>query len=75
MTTGEGEINAASSLSALWMSGCFNLTSTYFMVAGIAGVNPHVATTGSVTFAKYAVQLDLQYEFAKTQVPNNDSSE
>ena len=50
------------------------MTQTYFLIAGIAGINPHLATTGSVTFAKYAVQLDLQYEFSATQVPNNDSS-
>ena len=74
LTTGEGEINAASSITALWTSGCFDLTSTYFMVAGIAGINPHLATTGSVTFAKYAVQFDLQYEFSEYQVPSNDSS-
>lgn len=74
MTTGEGEINAASTISALIHSGCFNLTSTYFLIAGISGGNPHVVTTGSVTFAKYAVQLDLQYEFSESQVPSNDSS-
>lgn len=74
MTTGEGEINAASSVMALWTSGCFDLTSTYFLTAGIAGINPHVATTGSVTFSRYAVQFDLQYEFAQSQVPSNDSS-
>ena len=74
LTTGEGEINAASTISALIYSGSFNLTQTYFLIAGIAGINPHLATTGSVTFAQYAVQLDLQYEFSATQVPNNDSS-
>lgn len=68
------EINAASTITALTLSPCFNLTSTYFLVAGIAGVNPHLATTGSVTFAKYAVQFDLQYEFAQSQVPANWSS-
>jgi purine nucleoside permease len=62
------EINAASSLSALWTSGCFNLTQTYFMVAGISGGNPHLVTTGSVTFPKYAVQLNLQYEFDRYAV-------
>lgn len=74
LTSGEGEINAASSISALLFSPKFNLTKTYFLVAGIAGVNPHLATTGSVTFAHYAVQLDLQEEFSYNQVPANDSS-
>src|SRR5271155_710195 len=55
--TSEGEINAATSVTALTFSGYFNLTKTYFMIAGIAGVNPEVATTGSVTFARYAVQV------------------
>jgi purine nucleoside permease len=44
------------------------------MIAGIAGVSPHVASTGSVTFARYAVQFDLQYEFDARQTPSNDSS-
>lgn len=74
LTTGEGEINAASSISALLFSSHFSLTKTYFLVAGIAGINPHLGTTGSVTFAHYAVQLDLQYEFSYNQVPSNDSS-
>ncbi|KAF2171728.1 hypothetical protein M409DRAFT_17964 [Zasmidium cellare ATCC 36951] len=74
MTTGQGEINAAASMTALWMSDCFHLRSTYFLIAGVGGVNPHIAATGSVTFARYAVQFDLQYEFAQSQVPANASS-
>ncbi|QDS69879.1 hypothetical protein FKW77_000591 [Venturia effusa] len=74
LTTGEGEINAASTLSALWTSGCFDLASTYFMIAGISGGNPYHVTTGSVTFSKYAVQLNLQYEFDHSQTPANASS-
>ena len=74
LTTGEGEINAASSVSALLFSSHFDLKKTYFLIAGIAGINPHLATTGSVTFAHYAVQLDLQEEFSYNQVPSNDSS-
>jgi purine nucleoside permease len=74
MTTGEGEINAAGSVNALWLSGCFDLTSTYFMIAGISGGNPHIVTTGSVTFAKYAVQVGLQEEFDQSQVPANATS-
>ena len=43
------------------------------MVAGIAGVNPEVATTCSVTFARYAVQVALQYEFSQLEIPRNFS--
>jgi len=52
-------------------SGYFDLKKTYFMIAGIAGVNPEVATLASVTFAKYAVQVALQYEFDAREIPAN----
>lgn len=68
------EINAASTLTALLLSSQFNLTSTYFLVAGIAGGNPHLVTTGSITFARYAVQFDLQYLFDSRQIPANAST-
>jgi purine nucleoside permease len=68
------EINAASTLTALTLSTQFGLASTYFLVAGISGGNPHSVTTGSVTFPRFAVQFDLQYEFDARQVPANAST-
>ena len=44
------------------------------MVAGIAGVNPEVATISSVTFARYTVQVALQYEFSQFDIPTNFTS-
>ncbi|KAG6889139.1 hypothetical protein C0995_003499 [Termitomyces sp. Mi166 len=69
LTTGEGEINAATTITSFVHSPSFNLAETYFMIAGIAGVNPKFATTGSVTFARYAVQVTLQYEFDARDKP------
>ncbi|KAJ7065026.1 purine nucleoside permease [Mycena amicta] len=69
VTTGQAEINAASTMSAVVYSGYFNLTSTYFLIAGVAGVNPEVATIGAVTFARYAVQVGLQYELDSREIP------
>jgi len=74
LTTGESEINAATTIASLVRSSRFDLTSTYFMVAGIAGINPEVATLGSVTFARYAVQVALQYEFSQFEIPTNFTS-
>jgi len=74
VVTGMGEINAASSLSAFVLSPAFDLSKSYFLVAGISGVNPKVATLGSVTFAKYAVQVALQYEFDYRDLPANFST-
>lgn len=72
--TGEAEINAANSINALTFSGLFDLRKTYFFIAGIAGVSPKVATLGSVTFARYAVQVALQYEFDAREIPANFST-
>lgn len=71
LTTGESEINAATTVASLVRCPRFDLTETYFMIAGIAGVNPEVATIASVTFARYAVQVALQYEFDQLDLPSN----
>lgn len=68
--TGEAEINAASTITALVHSPLFNLTHTYFLIAGIAGISPKLGTIGSVTFARYAVQVALQYEFDAREKPS-----
>lgn len=65
------EINAATTISSLVASPSFDFSRTYWLIAGIAGVNPEVATLGSVTFAKYAVQVALQYEFDAREMPAN----
>ncbi|KAH9829663.1 purine nucleoside permease [Rhodofomes roseus] len=74
LTTGEGEINAATTIASLVVSPHFNLTQTYFMIAGIGGVSPEVATLGSVTFARFAVQVALQDEFDAREIPENFST-
>lgn len=74
LVTGEGEINAAVTLSSFVFSPVFDLRHTYFLVAGIAGVNPKVATINSVTFARYAVQVALQYQIDQRELPENFST-
>lgn len=68
------EINAAISVQSLAFSPLFDLSTTYFLIAGIAGVNPEIATICSVTFARYAVQVALQYEISQFELPTNFSS-
>ncbi|ORY20307.1 purine nucleoside permease [Naematelia encephala] len=75
LTTGEAEINAACSASALVLATKeFDLTKTYFMIAGIAGVNPFTGTLGGVAIARYAVQVALGYEIDARQMPANWST-
>ncbi|KAK4227301.1 purine nucleoside permease [Podospora fimiseda] len=71
VTTCEGEINAASTMMALVLSNKFDLRKTYFLVAGIAGVNPRYSTIGGVALARFAVQVALQYEFDAREMPDN----
>ena len=68
---GEGEINAAVTITSLWLSDQFDLTETYWLIAGDAGINPKLGTLGSVAFARFAVQVALQYEFDAREMPAN----
>lgn len=71
VTTGESEINAATTITSVVLSDKFDLTSTYFMIAGIAGVSPKWSTTGGVSLNRFAVQVALQYEFDPREMPAN----
>ncbi|KAI0341901.1 purine nucleoside permease [Trametopsis cervina] len=71
ITTGEGEINAAVSITSLTHSPHFDLTKTYFLIAGVAGISPKLGTIGSAAFARYAVQVGLQFEIDARQIPSN----
>src|ERR1700691_2916378 len=55
ITTGMGYANAASAIEALVFGGKFDLTKTYFLVAGIAGVDPATGTLGSAHWARFAI--------------------
>src|ERR1700730_779173 len=47
IVAGEGHANVAASTMALILSNKFDLRRTYFLIAGIAGIDPHEGTTGS----------------------------
>lgn len=68
VTTGEGEINAATTISFLLASSKFDFTKSYWLLAGIAGGEPNQVSIGAVTFAKYAVQIGLQYQVAHREI-------
>ena len=71
LVTGSGEINAVATISALLYSDLFDLRKTYFLIAGIAGINPKKATIGSVTVPLYAVHVGLQFEIDAREVPDH----
>ncbi|PYH86412.1 putative purine nucleoside permease [Aspergillus uvarum CBS 121591] len=71
LITGESEINAAITVASVVFNPMFDLTKTYFLVAGIAGVNPERASICDVTFARFAIQVALQYEIDMREMPAN----
>ena len=69
LVTGEGTARAAASITALGHDPRFDLTHAYWVVAGIAGVDPNVASVGSAAWARYVVDGDLAYEIDAREIP------
>jgi purine nucleoside permease len=69
MTTGMGHANAAASLMAVIYSGLFDLHQTYFLIAGIAGIDPLRGTIGSAAWARYAVDFGIAHEIDARELP------
>jgi len=69
MTTGMGHANAAASTMALVLSPQFDLSHAYFVVTGIAGIDPDLGTLGAAAWARYLVDFGLQQEFDVTEAP------
>jgi purine nucleoside permease len=69
MTTDMGHANAAASMMAVIYSGQFDLRRTYFLIAGIAGINPAYGTIGTATWARYLVDVDIAHEIDAREMP------
>lgn len=69
MTTGMGHASAAASMMALIYSGQFDLRRTYFLIAGIAGIDPAHGTIGTATWARYLVDVDIAHEIDAREMP------
>ncbi|EXL08297.1 hypothetical protein BG46_01945 [Brucella anthropi] len=69
MTTAMGFANAASATAAMALSDKLDLSHTYFLIAGIAGVDPKHGTLGSAHWAKYSVDANLNHRIDIREVP------
>ena len=69
VTTGMGHSNAAASMTALAFSRTFDLSRTYFVVAGIGGIDPARGTLGSAAWARYLVDFGIQWEIDAREIP------
>lgn len=69
MTTGMGHANAAASMMAVLYSGLFDLHQSYFLIAGIAGIDPARGTLGSAAWAHYVVDFGIAHEIDAREIP------
>jgi purine nucleoside permease len=74
MVTGEGTANSATAVMELGLDPRFDLSHAYWVVAGIAGVDPQDASIGSAAWADYVVDGDLAHEIDAREIPPNWSS-
>jgi len=69
--TGVGTARAAANIMALGMDPRFDLTKAYWVVAGIAGVDPEDASLGSAVWAEWVLDGDLGYEIDAREIPKD----
>jgi purine nucleoside permease len=67
--TGVGTSRAASSIMALGLDPRFDLTKAYWLVAGIAGIDPADGSLGCAAWAEWVVDGDLAYEIDSREIP------
>ena len=69
LCTGIGTAKAAASVMALGLDPRFDLRKAYWVVAGIAGIDPEDGSTGSAVWAEWVVDGDLGHEIDAREIP------
>src|SRR6266446_403533 len=69
--TGMGTAKAATSIMALGLDPRFDFSQAYWLVAGIAGIDPNRGTVGSAVWADYVVDGDLAHEIDSREIPKD----
>jgi purine nucleoside permease len=67
--TGRGTAHAASTIMAVGLDPRFDLSHSYWIIAGIAGGDPDQVSLGSAVWARYVVDGDLGYEIDAREIP------
>ncbi|MCY3794038.1 MAG: purine nucleoside permease, partial [Gammaproteobacteria bacterium] len=71
MVTGVGTAKSATATMALGLDPRFDLRQAYWLVAGIAGIDPEDASVGSAVWSAYLVDGDLGYEIDAREIPED----
>lgn len=69
IVTGVGNTRAATSIMALGLDPRFDLRESYWLIAGIAGIDPANGSLGSAAWAEYVVNGDLAHEIDPREMP------
>jgi purine nucleoside permease len=69
VVTGVGTAKAAATIMALGLDPRFDLRQAYWVVAGIAGIDPADGSLGSAAWAEWVVDGDLGYEIDSREIP------
>ena len=69
--TGIGTARAAASIMALGLDPRFDLRKAYWLVAGIAGIDPADGSLGSAAWAEWVVDGDLAHEIDAREIPKD----
>lgn len=72
--TGMGTARSAASIMALGSDSRFDLSKAYWLVAGIAGIDPEDGTAGSAVWSEWLVDGDLAHEIDSREIPNDWST-
>ena len=71
VVTGIGTAKSASAIMALGLNSRFDLSSAYWIIAGIAGIDPEDASIGSAVWSSYLVDGDLAHEIDPREMPDD----
>jgi purine nucleoside permease len=69
--TGEGTAKAATSIMALGLDPRFDFSQAYWLITGIAGIDPNRGTVGSAVWADFVVDGDLAHEIDAREIPKS----
>lgn len=74
VVTGIGTIKAATTIMALGTDERFDLSDAYWVIAGIAGIDPANGSIGSAAWAEWVVDGDLAHQIDAREIPEDWST-
>lgn len=74
VVTGIGTIKAAATIMALGLDDRFDLSKAYWVIAGIAGIDPADGSIGSAAWAEWVVDGDLNHQIDAREIPEDWST-